>query len=66
MKLKLTKMKLNNDGVIKGICDILRYNKNMISLDLSFGSLTPKYLKQIAQELTLSGFKIRNLNLSYN
>jgi len=37
MKLKLTKMNLRHGGIITQISDILKFNLNMISLDLAFG-----------------------------
>jgi len=41
MKLKLSKMDLNNEEIVKLLVDTISYNKNMIALDLSYCELNP-------------------------
>ena len=48
MKLKLTKMNLRYDGLIQSLCDTLKFNKNMVMLDVSLGSLLPKQLRVLS------------------
>ena len=37
MKLKITKMNLGYEGIINRLVETLFYNKNMITLDVSYG-----------------------------
>jgi len=37
MKLKITKMNLRDEGVVQQLVETITYNKNIISLDLSYG-----------------------------
>jgi len=41
MKLKLTKMDLNNHEIVKLLIETVNFNKNMISVDLSYSNLIP-------------------------
>ena len=66
LKLKLSKMDLNNDDIVTLICETISFNKNMISLDLSYGKLTPGHLAKIAKTLADKAKCLRSLNLSNN
>ena len=45
-------MNLNNDQIVDNIINIVQTNKQYFSnLDLSWGSLTPRHLLKISEEL---------------
>jgi hypothetical protein len=65
-KLKLSKVNLHDDKIVELICNIIENNRNLISLDISWGSLSSKHMFMIAKSLVESENVIMNLNLSYN
>ena len=65
-KLKLSKINLHDDKIVELICNIIENNLNLISLDVSWGSLTSKQMFMISKSLVESENVLMNLNLSYN
>ena len=66
MKLKITKMNLGFESIVYQLTKTMQWNKNMISLDVSYGQMHPKHLRQLSQGLVEFCPNFRNLNLSYN
>lgn len=51
MRLKLSNINLNHSEIVNNICVIIETKSNLQYLDLSWGSLSPKLLRQIAYHL---------------
>ena len=65
-KLKLSKTNLNDDKIVEQLCQIIETNRNLTSLDISWGSLSSKHMFMIAKSLNEAENVIMNLNLGYN
>ena len=66
MKLRLSQINLNSEGIIDGLGKVFENNKNLVHLNLSKAQLTPKHLTKITYGLGQHCANMRNLNLSYN
>jgi Ran GTPase-activating protein (RanGAP) involved in mRNA processing and transport len=65
-RLKISKINLNDDKIVDQLCNIIEKDRNLTSIDLSWGSLGPKHLLKICESLKDSKNALMNINLSYN
>jgi hypothetical protein len=66
-KLRLSAINLNDEKTIHHLCMVIStYQGELMSINLSNTSLTPKYLSMISEELKKCPFYIKKLDLSYN
>lgn len=66
MKLKLTKINLNDHDTVDHIIETIKYSKNMISINLSDTQLGEEHLVDIMKALAQRAKALRDLNLSHN
>ena len=68
LKLKLSKVNLNDRHIIDSLCDKLTNSEILGTIDLSWTSLTPRELLRISESIqsNINVQMLRELNLSYN
>jgi hypothetical protein len=66
MKLRISGVYLNYQPVVRGICELLKNNTSLQSIDFSWGSLSPRALCQISECFKYRKSTLRNIDLSYN
>lgn len=68
MKLKISNINLysSTSKLVESINNVIRNEKNLIFLDLSWAKLLPKDLADISCMLQYNFEALRNINFSYN
>lgn len=66
MKLKVSNINLNNDGVIENLADLVSNSRILQLFDISWTSISISHLVKITESLINRQRSIRHINLSYN
>ena len=66
MKIKFSKINLNDKIVIANICDYIGINVGINCLDFSWCQLKAENLLSLAETMAANPYSIRSVNFSYN
>jgi Ran GTPase-activating protein (RanGAP) involved in mRNA processing and transport len=66
MKLRISNVFMNNEPIVKGLCDILTSCKVLTMVDFSWNSIPAKKLSIIVEAMKKRNETMRSVDLSYN